>query len=209
MFTEQTRYGKDPTAVVRTGTWRDPLKWDRVAAAAGVLELVFTCSWSDWFIEQADPWRDEAYEVIWNTTNLVYQILTKRADRIHDHLPSNWGERGYPNAWLGVSVEDQKSKWRIDALRAVPSRVRFLSVEPLLEPLGELDLTGIHQVIIGGESGPGHRECKIDAIDDVVRQCIEQRVLCFVKQDSGPMPGRQGRIPDHLWRYKQIPDLVA
>lgn len=209
MFTEQRRWGNDPAVVARTKTWGQPAKWQWAAWQASRRELVFTCSWSDWFHHAADAWRDEAWSVIWDTPNLVYQILTKRADRIHANLPRNWGDQGYSNAWLGVSVEDQKTKWRIGELRKSPARVRFLSIEPLLEPLGKLDLRGIDWVIVGGESGPGHRQTSIAAMDEVAGQCIDAMVKLFVKQDSGPRPELQGRIPDWLWRYKQIPDLVA
>src|SRR5437868_587512 len=81
MFREQRRYGRDPTQVVRTKTWNDPIKWNRQAAEAGRKDLVFTCSWSDFFHEGADEWRDEAWAVIRSCPNLIFQILTKRADR--------------------------------------------------------------------------------------------------------------------------------
>src|SRR5688572_899551 len=87
MFPGQKRYGRDPTTVVRTKTWGDPLKWQREAAAAGRTETVFTCSWSDWFHENADEWRDEAWDLIKRCPNLQFQILTKRHDRILGHLP--------------------------------------------------------------------------------------------------------------------------
>src|SRR4051812_22014760 len=94
MFTEQARYGKDPSVVTRTQTWGEPLKWQRKAEAAGISQLVFTCSWSDWFHADADLWRDEAWRVVRQCPNLIFQILTKRPDRIADHLPKDWGD-GY------------------------------------------------------------------------------------------------------------------
>lgn len=87
-----------------------------------------------------------------------------------------------PNVWLGVSVEDRKRKDRIDILREIPAAVRFVSVEPLLEDIGEVDLRGIHWVIIGGESGPGARPFNIQWARDVIRQCRDAQVACFVKQ---------------------------
>lgn len=135
MFTDQRRYGRDPAEVVRTKTWGDPFKWQKAAEAAGRTELVFTCSWSDWFHKDADPWREEAWAVVKKCKNLTFQILTKRADRIKDNLPSDWGQ-GYPNVWLGVSVENQKCAGeRIPKLLGVPAAVRFLSCEPLLGPV--------------------------------------------------------------------------
>jgi protein gp37 len=95
---------------------------------------VFTCSWSDWFHEDADPWRDEAWEVIRAAPDLTFQILTKRPERIADHLPADWGD-GYPNVWLGVTIENRRFVDRADVLREVPAAVRFISAEPLLGPL--------------------------------------------------------------------------
>lgn len=94
-------------------------------------------------------------------------------------LPQDWP---LPNVWLGVSVENQKCKSRIRDLRATPAAVRFLSLEPLLEDLGELNLDGIGWVIVGGESGPGARPCDVDWIHSIIEQCMIAGVPCFVKQ---------------------------
>lgn len=175
MFSEKKRYGQDPNTVVRSkdATFYAPLKWKEPS-------LIFTCSWSDWFIEEGDAHRDDMWGVIRQTPH-IYQILTKRADRIAGHLPVDWGE-GWKNVWLGVSVENQKERWRIDALRNVAAAVRFLSCEPLVEDVGKLDLTGIHWVIVGGESGHGARQCDLAWIDSIVKQCKAAGVACFVKQ---------------------------
>lgn len=90
--------------------------------------------------------------------------------------------RPLSNVWLGVSVEDQKRKDRMDFLRQTPAAVRFLSCEPLLEDLGELDLEGIHWVIAGGESGHGARPCDLSWIRSIIDQCQDWKVPCFVKQ---------------------------
>jgi protein gp37 len=185
MFTAQYRYGRDPKQVVRTKTWGEPRRWQREAAAENRSAMVFTCSWSDWFHAAADEWRQEAWDLVRATPNLSYQILTKRADRIVDHLPADWGD-GYPNVWLGVSVEDRARTWRIDALRDIPAAVRFLSVEPLLEDLGELDLRGIDWVIVGGESGPGWRPMDHDWALSIRDQCQAAGVAFFFKQSAAP-----------------------
>src|SRR6266498_5551388 len=92
MFREKRQYGQDPDVVVRSKTtFNAPLKWKDSA-------LVFTCSWSDWFIEEADPWRDEAWDVIRRTPHLTYQILTKRIERASSCLPKDWPLK---NVWLG------------------------------------------------------------------------------------------------------------
>ena len=132
-----------------------------------------------------------------------------------------------PNIWLGVSVEDRKYGLpRVDILRQVPAAVRFLSVEPLLEDLGPLDLSGIHWVIIGGESGPGARPFDIDWAEQIVIQCKEQGVPVFLKQlgaapiqvFGGLVPIRlnlkskkgsdEAEWPSHLRGLKQFPQIV-
>ena len=151
MFRDKERYGQEPTKVLKSKTqFKQPLKWKDG-------QLIFTCSWSDWFIEDADEWRDEAWEVIKNTPHHTYQILTKRPERILEHLPDDWGD-GYPNVWLGVTVENNKERHRIKTLAEVPARIRFISAEPLIEDLnmgGYMDVLKdkFNWMILGGESG--------------------------------------------------------
>ncbi len=143
MFRDQRRYGRDPEVVVRAAepTFYAPMRkraWsvERDAAInARGRHLVFTCSWSDWFHPAADEWRDEAWRIIANTQDSTYQILTKRPERMGVCLPSDWGE-GYPNVWLGVTIENRRFVDRADFLRAIPAEKRFISAEPLLGPLG-------------------------------------------------------------------------
>ncbi len=144
----------------------------------------FVNSMSDLFHEGIpDSFLDRVFDTIRSTPHHTYQILTKRAER----LPAYFNGRQCPNnVWLGVSVEDRHYGLpRIDALRSVNAKVRFLSVEPLLENLGELDLSGIHWVIVGGESGPKARPMKKSWADSVRRQCKVQRVAFFFKQWGG------------------------
>lgn len=152
MFREQRRYGRDPTEVVRTKTWNDPIRWNGEAEAAETKFLVFTCSWSDFFIEDADPWRAEAWEVIRRCPNLVFQVLTKRPERIAKHLPPDWGQ-GYPNVWLGVSVENQDWARRLDTLLEIPAVVHWVSAEPLLGPVDFTPwLDRLDWIVVGAES---------------------------------------------------------
>lgn len=119
------------------------------------------------------------------TPNLDWQLLTKRAERIEALLPDDWGG-GYPNVWLGVTVENRiQGIPRIDALRRIPARVRFLSCEPLLEDLGKVDLRGMHWVIVGGESGPRARPMNPDWVSSIQNQCWKQSVPFFFKQWGG------------------------
>ncbi|MGO8696847.1 MAG: DUF5131 family protein [Limisphaerales bacterium] len=187
MFSAQGRYGLDPSVVVRTKTWGDPRKWQRNAQAKGRLERVCTCSWSDWFHKDADGWRPEAWQLVKNCPNLHFQILTKRADRIAGSLPSDWGS-GYPNVWLGVSISEEKGLWRADDLRKIPAKVRFISYEPALGPLDALDLTGVHWVIFGGESGPDFRPMKIEWARAMRDKGKAAHVPFFYKQSTGRLP---------------------
>jgi len=113
---------------------------------------------SDFFHADADGWRDEAWDVIRRTPNLVYLILTKRPELIRKRLPDDWGQ-GWPNVWLGVSCASKQMLNKMESLRRIPihpKAVRFLSAEPLLDDISsEIDLSGFGWVIVGGESGGG------------------------------------------------------
>jgi len=185
MFTAQERYGRDPSVVTRTSKWRDPHRWEKAAKAANRRELVFTCSWSDWFHEDADGWRPEAWDVIRACPHLDFQILTKRHERIADHLPPGWGA-GYPNVWLGVSIENDKFVHRADTLRTIPAAVRFISAEPLLGPVPSLDLTGIDWLIVGGESGAGFRPMHVDWVRALHQRAKNHGTAFFFKQSAAP-----------------------
>lgn len=135
--------------------------------------------------------RYRLFDVIWETQNLDWLLLTKRPENLENILPwtsehaGQYRERYWENVWIGTTVEDRAAKTRIDILRGIPAAIRFLSVEPLLEDLGELDLTSIHWVICGGESGPKARPCDLAWIRSVMRQCKDAGVPCFVKQLGG------------------------
>ena len=122
---------------------------------------------------------DKLMETIRKTPQHRYQLLTKRAERMEEYFLT----RDIPdNAWLGVTVEAQISKSRIDRLRGLDAPIRFLSCEPLIEDLGELDLTNIDWVIVGGESGPQARPMKEEWVLSVMRQAEEQGAAFFFKQ---------------------------
>ena len=146
--------------------------------------VYFVNSMSDLFHEKvADDYIERVFKVIEETPQHTYQILTKRAARMARYFKSRPVPR---NAWLGVSVEDKKyGVPRIDHLRKVPASIRFLSVEPLLQDVGELNLADIHWVIVGGESGPKARPMKMLWAESVQRQCEAQDVAFFFKQWGG------------------------
>src|SRR3990167_4841698 len=180
MFRDQERYGNDPKIIRRAkpATFNAPLTWKEPAK-------VFTCSWSDFFIEEADDWRDEAWDVIARTPHLTYQILTKRPENIKDRLPEEW-ENGWPNVWLGVSVETEKYLWRMETLSEIPSVVRFVSYEP---SLGFVDFTQytpvIDWIISGGESGYNPRPAELDWFREVRDCCKKNGIAYFHKQNGG------------------------
>jgi protein gp37 len=188
------RMGKVFAEVRRTRPdyWRKPYLWDRKAALDGKRHTVFTCSLSDFFIEEADPWREEAWKVIRETPHLTWQILTKRPERIKDHLPPDWGPGGYPNVWLGVSGETLlyvEERGRLIA--EVPSRVRFLSAEPWIDGVryshSELldSFRFFDWVICGGESGPSARPLDFESLRQVRDACVRLGIPFFLKQLGG------------------------
>lgn len=204
MFTAQERYGNDPRIVLRTKTWKDPLRWQRLAATERIRELVFTCSWSDWFHEAADEWRDEAWTLIKNCPNLVFQILTKRPERIAEHLPADWGS-GYENVWLGTSIETNDYVWRANVLRETPAAVRFISAEPLLGPLSDLNLRDIHWLIVGGESGPKFRAMDVRWVRQLRNRAVKQGVAFFFKQSAAPRTETGTLLDGQEWhQYPQL-----
>jgi protein gp37 len=159
MFTEQRRYGRDPSVVVRCSdaTFYAPLRkraWRDLPGGA----LVFTCSWSDWFHEAADAWRAEAWDVVRRRPDLTFQVLTKRPERILEHLPVDWGD-GWPNVWMGVTIENRRFVQRADLLRQTPAAVRFISAEPLLGPLlYDTDIGMFNDCSCGGQCDHPKRE---------------------------------------------------
>ena len=123
----------------------------------------------------------------------IFQVLTKRAERLSRLAPTlPWS----PNVWQGVSVESARYTIRVRELAKVPAAVRFLSVEPLLGPIPDLPLTGIHWVIVGGESGPAHRPAQASWVRDIRKQCVKARVPFFFKQWGGRTPKAGGRVLD-------------
>ncbi len=191
MYREKRRYGQEPSLVTRSKTTFDaPLKWSEP-------RLIFTCSWSDFFIEEADSWRPEAWDVMRATPQHTYQILTKRPERIAAHLPDGWP---FGNAWLGVSVENPRFYWRIELLRQISAFLRFLSLEPLLAPMLSLPLNGVSWVIVGGESGPKCRPMKAEWVREIRDQCVKACVPFFFKQWGGPRKDVAGRTLDgRVW----------
>ncbi|MCP2272551.1 DUF5131 family protein [Actinokineospora diospyrosa] len=164
-----------------------PYQWRRP-------RLVFVNSMSDLFHAKVPiSFVRQVFEVIAATPQHTYQVLTKRATRLRRFAERlDWP----PNLWMGVSVETERELGRVDDLRAVGAAVRFISAEPLLGPLPRLDLTGIHWLITGGESGPGARPCDPDWVRDIRDTCLSAGVPFFHKQWGGRHAKARGRELD-------------
>ena len=156
--------------------------------------LIFVNSMSDLFHEDVPlEFIKAVFATMHETPQHTYQILTKRAERLEDvsrHL--KWSK----NIWMGVSVENSDYQFRIDHLKRVPAAVRFLSLEPLLGPLKDLELDGVHWAIAGGESGPNARPIAPEWVRDIRDICLEAGVAFHFKQWGGTNKKRTGRVLD-------------
>jgi protein gp37 len=161
--------------------------------------VYFVNSMSDLFHGSIpDAYIRKVFRVIEKAPHHTFQILTKRAERMADFMR---GRRAPQNAWLGVTVENRAHGLpRIDLLRSVDARIRFLSMEPLLEDVGKIDLTGVHWVIVGGESGLKARPMKPEWVSSIQRQCAAQRTAFFFKQWGGWGPDGRKRGKKHNGR---------
>lgn len=212
MFRSMKQWGHDPAKVRRAApsTFNAPLKWAK-KMKSGETKRVFTCSFSDFFHEDADPWRAEAWDIIRATPQITYLILTKRPERIYLDLPE-LEER--ENVWLGTSAEDQETfDKRVLQLSVIVAPVRFISMEPLLGPITMRQyqhypakysyMNPIDWVIVGGESGPGAREMRRAWVDQIKKECEETGTAFFFKQWSGLRPGNNPTIDGTS--YEQFP----
>ena len=166
----------------------------------------FVNSMSDLFhIDVPIEFIERVFDVIRRCPQHTFQVLTKRSERMWSLSPFlDWPD----NVWMGVSVEDNKQRERIDHLRNSGARVKFLSLEPLLEPLAGLNLKGINWVIVGGESGRKPRLIKSEWIDDIRQQCEGAGVAFFFKQWGGTNKTKAGRMLNGR-TYNQMPNQDA
>jgi len=164
-----------------------PLRWKRP-------RRIFVNSMSDLFHERIPfAFVQEVFETMERAHWHTFQILTKRSATLAEIAPSlKWPV----NVWIGVSIETSSLLGRADHLRSVPASVRFLSLEPLLGPLSQIDLSGIHWVIVGGESGSGARPMQAKWVREIRGKCRKANVAFFFKQWGGVQKKRHGRILD-------------
>ena len=174
-----------PTMIERPLSWRRP-------------QMIFVNSMSDLFHEEVPiAFIARVFDVMRRASWHTFQVLTKRAERLEELcVELHWPD----NVWMGVSVEREDFAFRIAHLRKTPARVKFLSLEPLLGPLPQLELRGINWVIVGGESGPASRPMEESWALDILAQCRNARVPFFFKQWGGPNKKRAGRaLMGRIW----------
>lgn len=229
-----TRY--DPLQVVRTKTVFDmPIRYkETVSKVWSGPPLLFTSSLTDWAHEAIDSYRHEVYDIIQRRPDLIFQMLTKRPERLHKILPEDWGE-GWDNVWLGTSVGSQKSIKRMVDLSNIKSKLRFLSIEPLWGMVKLRDamffvdklkahfhvLPAYDWIIVGGESGNEtgkyrYRPCELEWIESIVKECQDNHIPVFVKQLGTHLAKKMGlkdrhggdiyEWPEHL-RIRQMPNV--
>jgi len=219
--------------------WAQPLKWNREAQREGIRYRVFCASLADVFDNEVDPaWRADLFELIRQTPNLDWMLLTKRIGNVAKMLPADWGS-GWPNVWLGATVVTQLEADRdIPKLLQTPAVIRWLSMEPLIERVnlarietmafpgaelldattGELSglfgdpggqIAAIDWVIVGGESGPGARTMDLDWARTIGQQCAAAGVAFHFKQMSEANHPRVYADPEHFPSDLQVREFPA
>lgn len=192
-------YGKEPGVVMRNQEFDLPLRKNRKGEykiPPGT--LVYTCFTSDFFVEESDPWRPQAWAMMKKRSDLHFLLITKRIHRFYEGLPDDWGE-GYPNVTVCCTVESQRqADFRLPLYEKAPIRHKIIVCEPLLEPI---QLTPyltfpVEEVVVGGESGNEARECHFDWVLDLRRQCVERNIPFTFRQTGAHFvkDGRHYRI---------------
>jgi len=176
-----------------------PLGWKKP-------QVIFVNSMSDLFHEDVPlDYIRQIFDVMTRANWHTFQVLTKRSERLAELAPLlNWPE----NVWMGVTVENADCVYRVDDLRDVPSAVRFLSMEPLLSAVEDMNLDNIDWVIVGGESGPGSRPIEKQWVRDIRKQCKNADVPFFFKQWGGVNKKKTGRLLDGRI-YDAMPRMAA
>ena len=193
----QKKYQNGFKLTLHPDTLQDPYKWKKP-------KLVFVNSMSDLFHKEVPlDFLQQVFNVMYETPRHTYQVLTKRAERLEELNPFlEWAE----NIWMGVSVENDSVINRIDHLRKTSSKIKFLSCEPLIGPLPNLNLEGINWVIVGGESGPNARPMEKEWVEDIQQQCEIAGVAFFFKQWGGVNKKKTGRLLNGR-TYDEMPSI--
>ena len=191
----QPKYASGFELAIHEDLLEQPLAWKRP-------QTIFVNSMSDLFHEGVpDEFVLRTFDVMRRASWHCFQVLTKRSGRLLGLSPLiDWPD----NVWMGVSVETSRYAFRIDDLRQTSARLKFLSLEPLLGALPNLDLRGIDWVIVGGESGPGARPLRQEWVTDIRDQCVAAGVPFFFKQWGGARKKRTGRLLEGR-RWSEMP----
>ena len=194
----QKKYQNGFVPTMHPDTLNDPFKWKNG-------KLVFVNSMSDSFHKEFPlTFIQQMFSVMNETPRHTYQVLTKRAERLEELSTFlNWTD----NIWMGVSVENEKTIDRIDHLRKISAKIKFLSCEPLIGPLPNINLEGIDWVIVGGESGPNSRPMEKEWVDDIQQQCEKAGVAFFFKQWGGVNKKKTGRLLNGR-TYDEMPSIA-
>jgi len=181
----QPNYARGFQLSIHENALEKPLEWKKP-------QVIFVNSMSDLFHKDVPvEFILEVFDVMRRAHWHTFQVLTKRAERLEEINPQiDWPE----NVWMGVSIETQDYVYRIDHLRRTNAKIKFLSLEPLLGPLENLNLRGINWAIVGGESGPGARPVMQEWVTSIRDQCLAAKVPFFFKQWGGVHKKRAGRI---------------
>jgi len=193
----QPKYANGFKLTMHEHVIESPLHWKKP-------HMVFVNSMSDLFHQDASlEFIQKVFDVMRRASWHTFQVLTKRSKRLLElDQEINWS----PNVWMGVSVENKDYTFRIDHLRQTGGLVKFLSLEPLLGPLPNLDLRNIDWVIVGGESGPGARPIAEEWVVDIKDQCLAAHVPFFFKQWGGVRKKCAGRVlQDRTWDEMPLP----
>jgi protein gp37 len=192
--------------VLRPHKLSEPLSWRTP-------RRIFVNSMSDLFQKEVPKaFIDSVFATMEQADWHVFQILTKRSSLLRNYVNERYSKHpAPPHIWVGVSIEDRRALTRLTHLKQTHARVRFISFEPLLQAIERVDLTGIHWVIAGGESGPGARPVMAEWVRSIRDQCRSQRVAFFFKQWGGKTSKAGGNSLDgRPWlQYPRIPDLAA
>lgn len=195
----QSKYRNGFALTLHEDSLEEPLKWTKP-------QMIFVNSMSDLFHKDVPlEFIQEVFDVMRQANWHTFQVLTKRAERLLEIDPQiEWPE----NVWMGVSVENGSYTSRIDCLRQTHAKVKFLSLEPLLGPLTNLNLTGIHWVIVGGESGPRARPLEREWVTAIRDQCLDTKTPFFFKQWGGVNKKKNGReLENRTW--DEMPRLAT
>ena len=186
---------------LRPARLKQPLSWKKP-------RMIFVNSMSDLFHKEIPySYVDQVFDTMEAASQHTFQVLTKRSSRLKSYVNKRYKTAAAPaNIWLGVSAEDASKKSRIQHLSDTNATVRFLSLEPLIGPMGEMDLSAMHWVIVGGESGPRHRPIEQAWVTDIRDQCQTAGVAFFFKQWGGNRPKDNGReLEGRIWgQYPKI-----